>query len=176
MLLTEDGIPCGKVECSLKCPNCDKEILDEDATFCPKCGNPLEAQSISSDLVLGAAILAMIAAAFTGGMGYIAIYQYIQLVSFYDFSLVFGFLILGVVGIIGSAFAISGAAFMLKRKIIIFSILGAVFPSVSAFVTYITVERFEYGFTDILLFSQISLIILSILSAILVFKSRDEFA
>jgi hypothetical protein len=161
----------------LKCPNCGEDILDEEATFCPNCGVSLklQLQPQRSDYVLASAILALIAGSFTGAMGYIALYQYTELISLYDFSLIIGFLIFGVIGVISCAFAISGAAFMLKRKFFIFSILGAIFPAISAFVTFITVIQYEYGFTDTLIFSQIATIILAILSAILLFKSRNEF-
>jgi ABC-type glycerol-3-phosphate transport system permease component len=163
--------------CRLKCPNCGEEILGEEATFCPNCGSPLKSkpQPQSSDYVLASAILALVAGSFTGAMGYIALYQYSTFLSRYEFSLIVGFLIFGVIGVVSCAFAISGAAFMLKRKFFIFSILGAIFPAISAFVTFITVIQYEYGFTDTLIFSQIATVILAILSAILLFKSRNEF-
>ena len=169
----------------MDCPNCGEEILDEEATFCTKCGTPLETQPKSSDLVLAAAILTIIAAAFTAGMGYGAIYQY----NYWSTSLtppippeVLGFLIFGIPSIIASAFAIAGAIFMLKRKYIILSMLGVILPLVSVVVTYVTIYQNELitpmtglGFTGTLLLSQISIIIFSILSAILVYKSKDEF-
>jgi hypothetical protein len=163
----------------MKCPNCNEEILDEEATTCPNCGASLELQpqpqKQRSDYVLASAILAMIASSFTGAMGYIALYQYTSLLSRYGFSLIVGFLIFGVIGVVSCAFAISGAAFMLKIKFFIFSMLGAIFPAISAFVTFITVIQYGYGFTDTLIFSQIATIILAILSPILLFKSRNEF-
>ena len=162
----------------MKCPNCDKEILDEDATFCPKCGNPLETQSKRSDLVLAAAILTIIAAAFSAGLGYVALYNYNYWVTTYGSSApsqIAGFLIFGIVNIITSAIAIAGATFMLKRKFIILSMLGAILPLVSAIVTYVTVNQYQLGFTETMLISEISIIIFSILSGILVFKSKDEF-
>ena len=179
-----------KVECPLNCPNCGKEILDEDATFCPKCGNTLETQSKGSDLVLAAAILTIIGAAFSAGLGYIAIYRYNYLVFTYFPSQgipvppeVLGFLIFGIPSIIASAFAIAGATFMLKRKFITLSMLGIILQLVSVVVTYITIYQNNLldpitalGFTGTLLLSQISIIIFSILSTILVYKSRDEFA
>jgi hypothetical protein len=167
----------------LNCPNCGEEIPYEDATFCPKCGEPLtpegETPQKQTDLVLAAAILTTIAAAFVASLGYIGIYQYTTLLSYYGSAMaseLFGFLLFGVDGIIVSAFALAGAIFMLKRKWFIFSMLGAIFPLVSVFVTYICLQHYNYGFTDILLFTEISAAIFSIMSILLVFTSKAEFA
>lgn len=168
-----------KVECILICPNCGKEILDEDATFCPKCGHPLEAQRKSSDLVLAAGILTIVAAAFSAGLGYIALYQYTSLLTYYGSTLssqFLGFLIFGIIDIIAAAFAIAGGIMMLKRKFIVISMLGVILLLVSAFVTYITIQHYNYGFTDTMLLSEIAVIIFSILSGILVLTSKKEFA
>jgi len=163
----------------LNCPNCGKEILYEDATFCPKCGESLapeeEIEQKRTDLVPAAAILTIIAAAFSGGLGYIALYQYTSLLSYYGHSTLQGFLIFGIIGIIATAFALAGGIFMLKRKFIIISMLGTILPVVSVFATYITIQQYQYGFTDIILLSEISIIMFSILSAIFVFTSKDEF-
>ena len=163
----------------MNCPNCGKEILDEDASFCPKCGEPLEPedemQQKRTDLVLAASILSIIAAAFSSGLGYIAIYQYVSLLSYYGHSLLQGFLILGVFGIVASAFGLAGGIFMLKRKRIKVSMLGVILLLVSVFVSYITIQHYQYGFTDILLFSEISILIFSILSGALIFTSKSEF-
>lgn len=173
----------------MNCPNCGKEILYEDATFCPKCGESLapedEIQQKRTDLVLAAAILTIIAAAFSAGLGYIALYQYNYWFSIYGSSSppqILGFLIFGIVDIIASAFAIAGATFMLKRKFIILSMLGVILLLVSAVVTYITIDQNDLlepmtalGFTDTMLFSEVSIIIFAILSGILVLKSKTEF-
>ena len=166
----------------MNCPNCGKEIIYEDATFCPKCGKSLapedEIQQKRTDLVLVAAMLTIISAAFVASLGYIGIYQYTTLFSYYGSAMaseLLGFLIFGVDGIIVSAFALAGGIFMLKRKWFIFSMLGAIFPLVSVFVTYISVQHYNYGFTDIVLFTEISAAILSIMSILLIFTSKAEF-
>lgn len=163
----------------MKCPNCGKEILDEDATFCPKCGSSLEIQSKESkgsDLVLAAAILTIVAAAFSAGLGYGAIDQYTSVVSYYS-SLgstvppeYLGYLTVGILTIVAGAVAIAGAILMLKRKLIIISILGAIIPLVTVFAPYIVIEAYQYGIVEI------SIIIFTILSGIFVVTSRKEFA
>ena len=163
----------------MNCPNCGKEIVDEDTVFCPQCGEPLEAEGEmlqnQTDLVLAAALLTIVAATFSSGIAYISIYQYISLLSYYGHSVLEGFLILGVFGIAAAAFGVAGGVFMLKRKRIKVSMLGVILLVASVFVSYITIQYYQYGFTDILLFSEISIFILSILSGVLVFTSKTEF-
>jgi cation transport ATPase len=163
----------------LNCPNCGKEILDEDASFCPKCGEPLEPeyeiQQKSTDLVLAAAMLTIITAAFCSGLAYISLYQYVSLLSYYGHDLLQGFLILGVFSIVASAFGLAGGTFMLKRKRIKVSMLGVILLVVSVLVNYIVIQYYQYGFTDILLFSEIAIFIFSILSGVLIFASKAEF-
>ena len=133
----------------MNCPNCNAEIVYEGATFCPKCGKSLEADtdipnnSIEipqkrTDLILAGAILTIISAVFVASMGYIGAYQYLALVEYYGSTMAsefLGFLIFGIIDIIFALF----------------------------------------GFTDILLFSEVSIFIMSILSVALIFSSKAEF-
>ena len=170
----------------MSCPNCGKEILDEDATFCPKCGKSLtsedEIQQKRTDLVLAAGILTIIAAAFSAGLAYIEFFQYNYAVSYYtslvpeyDSAPLLGFLILGAFGVVASAFGLAGGIFMLKRKRIKISILGVVLLLASVVVNYVVIQYYQYGFMDILLFSETAIAIFSILSGALVFTSKAEF-
>ena len=164
------------------CPNCGKEITDEDAVFCSKCGKSLidetevgEIQPKSSDLVLAAGIISLISATFSSGLGYIAIYQYMSLLSYYGNDLLQGFLFMGAFGMVASAFGLIGGMFMLKRRRIKLSMLGIILLVVSVFVNYLIIQYYQYGFSDILLFAEISIFILSIWSGALVFTSKAEF-
>jgi len=174
----------------LNCPYCGNEIIYEDATFCPKCGkslvsedelqqNSIQMQQKRTDLVLVAAMLTIISAVFIASIGYIGVYQYKALLDYYGSSMAsefLGFLIFGVVDIPCAVFAVVGATFMLKRKRLKISILGVVLLLVSVFVNYITVIQYQYGFSDILLFSEVSVFIFSILIGTLIFASKAEFA
>jgi hypothetical protein len=175
-----------KVECLLNCPNCGKELTDEDADFCPKCGKSLapegeiqqdsiDVQPKSTDLVLAAGILTLISAAFSSGLGYITLYQYMSLLSYYGHDLLQGFLIMGVFGFVASAFGLAGGLFMLKRKRMKFSMIGVILLVASVFVNYLFIQYYQYGFSDVLLFSEVSIFILSIWSGVLVFSSKAEF-
>lgn len=174
----------------MNCPYCGNEIIYEDATFCPKCGkslasedelqqNSIQMQQKRTDLVLVAAMLTIISAVFIASIGYIGVYQYKALLDYYGSSMAsefLGFLIFGVVDILCAVFAVVGATFMLKRKRLKISILGVVLLLVSVFVNYITVIQYQYGFSDILLFSEVSVFIFSILIGTLIFASKAEFA
>jgi hypothetical protein len=163
----------------LNCPNCDKEILAEDTTFCPQCGESLETkkemQQNQTDLVLAAALLTIVASSFSSGLGGVSLYQYVSLLSYYEQSLLEGFLILGVTGIIVSAVGLVGGIFMLKRKSFKISMLGVIVLVFSVIGNYIIIQHYQYGFTDLLLLSIIAILMLSILSGVLVFTSKNEF-
>jgi cation transport ATPase len=173
----------------LNCPYCGSEILYGDAVFCPKCGkslaydgemkqNSIQIKQNREDSVPVAAMLTIVSAAFMATIGCIGIYQNQVLLSYYGLimaSELRGFLIFGVIDIICAAFALVAGMFMLKRKHLRISILGVVFLLASVLATFITIVQNQYGFTDILLFSEISVIIFSFLSGFLIFTSKAEF-
>ena len=164
------------------CPYCGKEITDEDSVFCPKCGKSLtdegevgKIQPKSTDLVLAAGIISLISATFSSGLGYIAIYQYMSLLSYYGNDLLQGFLFMGVFGMVASALGLAGGIFILKRRRIKLSMLGIILLIVSVFFNYLIIQYYQYGFSDILLFAEISIFVLSILGGALVFTAKAEF-
>jgi hypothetical protein len=84
-------------------------------------------QFARTDLVLVASVLTMIAAAFSVGLGYNAIYQYTQYTAFSpDAQAEFlGLLIFGIPDIIASVIALAGGNIYAKKKsYYIFSIRG----------------------------------------------------
>jgi ABC-type multidrug transport system permease subunit len=165
----------------LKCPHCGEEIPYEDVKFCPKCGKSLEVKQKSTDLVLAAAMLTIISAAFSAGLGYLAFDRYATFVFDYSFSIVFGFLIVGLLSTVFSAFGILAGVFMLKKKYVNVSMLGVILLLFSAFGNYITLYYYrlqysqQYGFVEIAMFCEITIIIFSILSGIFISTSKAEF-
>lgn len=174
----------------LNCPYCDCEIDSEDDTCCSNCGKSFEIESEheqtstsipvkQTDLLLAGGLLAMVSAAFIASIGYLGIYQYLALVDYYGSTLAsefFGFLIFGVIGILCAVFTIVGSIFILKRKNLKISILGFIFPLVSVIATFIIIVQYQYGFTEnTIIFSEVSVFILSILCGALIFTSKDEF-
>ena len=177
----------------MNCPYCDNELVDEDAPFCPKCGKSLapegELEQISvgvprkqTDLVLAAALLTIIAAAFiaSGGSLYLDQYNVVILNLIYYAPLTasdfLGFLLIGILRIVLIVPALIGSIFMLSRKRFKISILGAVFPIVSVLLTFIIAELiYNYGYTGITIFLDETPLIISIVSVMLLLKSKAEF-
>jgi hypothetical protein len=131
-------------------------------------------------LATGAGILATIAGTFSGGVGTIGIVTYHSSVSYYaslgyDISTYMGFLLLGVFALISSVFGVAGGMLALTRKRFKFSVLGILLVLASALFTFIVIEQYQYGYTDIIMLSEISIAVFSLASAILVVKSKNEF-
>lgn len=127
-------------------------------------------------------MLTIISAAFSASLGYLAFDRYITFVFDYSFSIVLGFLTVGILSIAASAFAVIAGIFMLKKKYVNVSMLGAIILLVSAFGNYITLHYYrlqysqQYGFMEIALFCEITILIFSILSGMLITTSKSEFA
>lgn len=171
-----------KVECLLKCPHCGEEVPYENVKFCPNCGKSLVVkQKIRTDLVLVAAMLTIISAAFSAGLGYLAFDRYISYAfaaESYTFAALAGFLVVGIFSIVGTVFGIIAGLFMLQRKNVNFSMLGVILLLVSAFGDYITLYVYgyiQYGFSEIALFCEIVILIFSIISGMFIAASKAEF-
>ena len=162
------------------CPKCGKSLTSEDE---PEQNSMIMSQK-QTDLVPVAAVLTIISAVFMAGIGYIGVYQHqslLDLISSPEYfgpiliSDLFGFLFFGVIDIICAGFALVGGVFILKRKHLKISVLGVIFLVAAVLLTRITVMQYPYGFTDIMLFSEASVLILSILSGALISNSKAEF-
>ncbi len=177
----------------LICPNCGKEVIDNENVICPDCGKPLvqtevdhsstslQMQPKQPDLVFGAAILTLISATFVASVGYLGLYQYASLIDYFGSTMLpsdlEGFLIFGVVCLVVSVVAMASGMFMLKRNNFKFSILGLVALIISVFVTYIFTPSYSYSFDvkAILLFSEVTVFIFSIISGLFISSSNTEF-
>ncbi|MCW4034977.1 MAG: zinc ribbon domain-containing protein, partial [Candidatus Bathyarchaeota archaeon] len=138
----------------MNCPNCDKEIVDENAEVCPNCGEPLtpeeeneeelqvtDIQPKRGDTTVAVSVFTIIAAVIIASLGFIGIYQYPTLIDYYGPSYASnftGFLIFGAIDTICGLVAIVGGIFMLKKRHLKFSLLGAVFVLAAVGSTYIT--------------------------------------
>lgn len=166
----------------MKCPHCGEEVPYENVKFCPNCGKSLVVkQKIGTDLVLVAAILTIISAAFSAGLGYIAFDRYLVYAfaaEAYSFAAIAGFLVVGILGIVGAVFGIIAGRFMLKRENVNFSMLGVILLLVSSFGNYITLSFYgyvQYGFMEVAMFCEITILVFSILSAMFLTKTKAEF-
>jgi cation transport ATPase len=174
----------------VNCPYCDEEIVSEDDKFCPKCGKPLTLEEMetpqtpfelpqkSTDLLPVAAVLTIISATFIAAVGFIGAYQYTFLLDYYGAtyaSQLIGFLIFGVFDIAAATFALIGGVFILKRKRFNVSVLSFAVLIASVVVNYVIIMQYDYSFSDIVIFTAISTLILSGLSGFLVYSSKAEF-
>ena len=164
----------------MKCPHCGEEVPIEDVSFCPKCGKPLDLEQKPTELVLAAALLTIISAAFSAGLGYLAFDRYLLWIPYPQYAnQIPGFLVVGILSIVAAVFGIVAGRFMLKRKNVNFSMLGVIVLLISAFGDYITIYYYGYvqqfGFSEIALFCEITIIIFSILSGIFIAASKAEF-
>ncbi|MCW4021690.1 MAG: zinc ribbon domain-containing protein [Candidatus Bathyarchaeota archaeon] len=176
------------------CPNCGKELVDDENAVCPECGKPVatidddnaltsvNAQQKQPDLIFAAAILTLISAALIASVGYIGLYQYASLADYFmsttipsDFQ---GFLIFGVVCIVGSMGALAGGMFMLKRNNFKLSMLGIICLIISVIVTYAFTPAFSYSFDvkAILMFTEVTVFVCAIISGLFVSNSYNEFS
>jgi Zn finger protein HypA/HybF involved in hydrogenase expression len=168
-----------KVECLLKCPHCGEEVPYENVKFCPNCGKSLVVkQKAKTDLVLVAAMLTIISATFSAGLGCVGFQSYLFLSNSELASLTPISLLVGLLSILGAVFGIIAGLFMLQRKNVNFAMLGVILLLVSAFGDFITLwysGYIQYGFMEIALFCEITIIIFSILSAMFLTKTKAEF-
>ena len=177
----------------LICPNCGKEVVDDENVVCPNCSKPIipehdennsnttQIQPKQPDLVFAAAILTLISAAFIASVGYLGLYQYVSLVDYFGSTTLpsdlDGFLIFGIVCLVSSVVAMASGMFMLKRNKFKFSILGLLVLIISVFVTYIFTPSYSYSFDvrAILLFSEVTVFLFSIISGLFISSSNTEF-
>jgi hypothetical protein len=164
----------------LNCAKCGKEIQDKESNYCAYCGNPFDPKSKSVDLATEAGILASVAATFSGAVGIIGVLTYQSSVAYYssmsyDTSSYIGFLLLGILGVISAVFGITGGTLSLLKKRFNISIFGILFVLAAALFSLIVITQYQYGYTDTIILSETSIVVFSILSAILVFKSKSAF-
>ena len=165
----------------LSCPKCGKKVLDEESYFCAYCGIPFDPKLRGSNLANEAGILAIIAAAFSGALGTIAFIHYQSYITYYasygaDASNAPGFLLFGAFALISSIFGAAGGMLTLTRKRFKFSVFGTLLMLASAIFTFIAIWRYQYGFPDTVLLSGIPIGAFSLASAVLLVKSKTEFA
>ena len=166
----------------MNCAKCGKEILDEESSFCAYCGIPFDSKPQSNGLATGAGLLSIIAASFSAAVGAIGVVNYVSYLSSidyysaygYDASTFIGFLLFVIFAFIAAAFGFAGSALALTGKRIKISVLGTLVMFVSVVFTFVDIWYYDYGFSEGILLSGISIVALSIASAIFVIKSKNE--
>jgi hypothetical protein len=162
------------------CAKCGKEILDKESSFCAYCGTRFDSKPLSSDLTIGAGILAIIAATFSIVVGVLGIMYYQSYIAYYtsyglDSSSSIGFLFILSFAFVSSTFGFVGGTLALVKKRFKFSVIGILLMFASAIFTFIALWHYQYGYPEGILLSGISISVFSLASAIFVVKSKSEF-
>lgn len=165
----------------MNCTKCGKEILDKESKFCPYCGVSLDAKPQYSPLATAAGTLALVAAAFSAAVGVIGIVTYQTYINYYssygyDTSNSIGFILFAAFAFAASAVGFASGTLALARKRYMLSITGPIIMFASALFTFVAARQFEYGFSEGILLSGISIGALSIISTVFTMKSKAEFA
>lgn len=164
----------------MNCTKCGKEIQDKKSSFCAYCGVPFDSQP-KKELTVAAGILAIIAAAFSAAVGTIGVVYHQSYIDYYtsygaDTSGSIGFLLFATYAFIASAFGFASGMLTLTKKRFKLSVAGSIIMLASALFTLIVVRQFEYGFTEGILLSGVSIGAFSIISAVFTIKSKTDFA
>jgi len=157
----------------LHCPNCGKEIKDEDALYCPYCSKKIEEISLKrTGFPIAGGILAIIGACISIflGVGGIIIswHRY-----FYE-GIGYPFLFLGLVGVLAFVFGAIGGITALKRKDFVLSVIGACFLLFQSIVTILAFGS-EHVWEGALVYGT-PMLVLSILSLVFIVVSKEEFS
>ncbi|MCW3997498.1 MAG: zinc ribbon domain-containing protein [Candidatus Bathyarchaeota archaeon] len=164
----------------MNCAECGKEIIDEDSSFCAYCGNPFDSKKNKTELLGEGAILLIIAATFTLTIGIIGLMNYQATVAYIasvggDIAPYLGFLLFGFIDIIMFIPGLLGGLSALFKRRFKFSFIAAILVLCSSLATFIIIQYYAYGYADIVLFSEIPILVFSILSIFLINKSKTEF-
>ncbi|MEM3578476.1 MAG: zinc-ribbon domain-containing protein [Candidatus Bathyarchaeia archaeon] len=156
---------------TLYCPKCGKEVSNE-AFYCPFCGTQIKtAISKKTGFPIAGGILGIIASCICIFVGILGILTSAQ--PYYPYSR-FGMLLMGIFGLIGFAFGLTGGILTLRRKSFQLAIIGISLILVSGFITILASTTEPYGYIGGVIFG-IPVIILSILSLIFTSISKSEF-
>jgi hypothetical protein len=160
----------------LYCLNCGKEIKDEKALYCPYCAKPLTSVPQTGLLPkrtrfpITAGILIIIAACICFFAGILCYYNLIVVGVYPIYPPLFAYSSVGIFGILGFAFGLTGGTLTIKRKNFTLSIIGICLVLLSGSVTIIV-----WGVWGSILFG-LPIVLLSILGLIFVAVSKAEFA
>ena len=175
----------------LNCAECGKEIVDESSSFCAYCGNSFDLKKSNRELLSTAAILLIISSVFALVFGAIGILNFQAAPASYaanaqyyasinvteaDFMATYlGFLFFGVTNVIAFIPGFLGGISTLFKKSYKISLITSIVVLFSSIVTFIIIQYYAYGYSDSVLFSEIPMLIFSILSIFLITKAKKEF-
>ena len=175
----------------LNCVECGKEIVDETSSFCAYCGNPFDSKKNKSEFLGIATILLIIASTFAATLGIIGLLNYQTNVAAYTTNIDYylsigvgeaeymatflGFLLFGIINVIAFIPGMIGGFLSLLKKRFRFSLISSIIVLCSSLATFIIIWYYGYGYADIVLMSEIPMLVFSFLSIFLINKSKKDF-
>ena len=175
----------------MECSNCGKEIIDENSSYCAYCGNPFDSTKQIVKLSNSSATFLIFSSVFTLVLGVIGILNYQAAPANYaanaqyyasiglteaDFLANYlGFLFFGILNVAVFVPGFIGGLSTLFKKNYKLSLISSIIVFCASIASLIIIWFYEYGYSDIVLFSEIPIFVFSILSTYLVIKSKREF-
>ncbi len=155
----------------MNCPNCGKEIREEDALFCPYCALPLKLMKKRSGFPTAAGVLAILSASFCMVWAIPALINAINYFGsrWYSSSYSIFMLISGLFSIVAFALGLAAGIATLKRQRFPLAVAGQSVVLASSIVIGFFMP---YGFGWIL---GVPLLVLSIISVVFTAISKKEF-
>lgn len=175
----------------MECSKCGKEIIDEKSSYCAYCGNPFDSTEKKVKLSNNSAIFLIFSSVFSLVLGVIGLLNYLAAPANYaanaqyyasigvteaDFlANYFGFLLFGILNVAVFVPGFIGGTSTLFKKNYKLSLISAIIVFGISIASLIVIWFYGYGYSDIVLFSEIPILIFSVLSIFLMIKSKQEF-
>ena len=175
----------------MECSKCGKEIIDENSSFCAYCGNPFDSVEQKVKLANSSATFLVFSSVFSLVLGVIGLLNYLAAPANYaanaqyyasiglteaDFLANYlGFLFFGILNVAVFVPGFIGGTSALFKKNYKLSLTSAIIVFCASLGSLIIIWFYGYGYSDIVLFSEIPILIFSILSTYLLIKSKPEF-
>jgi hypothetical protein len=147
----------------VNCRNCGKEVVTQDAGFCPYCSKPLTKKQ--SGFPTAGGILTIFAGCILLVIGLFALVDS----SYGDYYYTGSFLVAGIFNVIGFGFGLTAGVLALKRETFPLAIIGASLVLISGVVMAVAIPFVGCEFA-------IPVAILSVLGVAFITVSKPEFS
>ncbi|HSV49647.1 MAG TPA: hypothetical protein VLH35_04965 [Candidatus Acidoferrales bacterium] len=164
----------------MNCKKCEKELSDDNSSFCPDCITTLNTSSSSSNFIPNASLLTIIAAAFSltaGVIGLISYKTYVDYFTYYSQAApnAYAFWLIAGFALGAAALGFLSATYAFKKKRFALTIIGPVLMIVSGIFLFIVETVYSLGYSDGFSGSAIPAMVLSVIALAMLFKSKAAF-
>jgi hypothetical protein len=165
--------------------------MDETSNYCAYCGNPFDSKEQKVNLSNSSATFLILSSVFTlvfgiigllnyqaGPASYAANAQYYSSIGVTEADFLasyLGFLFFGILNVAAFVPGFIGGTSTLFKKSYRLSLITAIIVFCASIASFIIIWYYGYGYSDIVLFSEIPIIVFSILSIFLILKSKQDF-